>query len=62
MGVRVNFVSDGNIVGHDLSCWPADLPVVFGHTTDEARFFVRSNGPYGAPPNIDPRLIYTRPP
>ncbi len=51
--------SDGNVVGHDLSCWPADLPVLFGHTTDEARYFITPTGPYGAPPNIDPGLIYT---
>jgi len=51
--------SDGNVVGPDLSCWPADLPVLFGHTADEARFFIRPSGPYGAPPGIDPNLIYT---
>jgi hypothetical protein len=37
-----------------LSRWPADLPVLFGHTTDEARFFVRPTGPYGAPRTSTP--------
>jgi para-nitrobenzyl esterase len=51
--------TDGNLVGEDLSCWPANLPVLIGHTEDEARFFITPTGPYGAPPGIDPNLIYT---
>jgi para-nitrobenzyl esterase len=51
--------SDGHVVGQDLSCWPADVPVLFGRTDDEARFFITPSGPYGAPAGIDPSLIYT---
>jgi para-nitrobenzyl esterase len=51
---------DGRVVGEDLSCWPADVPVLFGHTADEARFFVAPSGPYGAPPGtVDPAQLYT---
>jgi para-nitrobenzyl esterase len=51
---------DGHVVGADLSCWRADIPVLFGHTTDEARFFIRPSGPYGAPPGmVDPAQLYT---
>ncbi|MGY5119028.1 carboxylesterase/lipase family protein [Streptomyces sp. 900105755] len=51
---------DGRVVGADLSCWPEDVPVLFGHTADEARFFVRPGGTYGAPrAAADPALIYT---
>lgn len=51
--------SDGRVFGEDLACWPADIPVLFGHTEDEARYFITPKGPYGAPPGIDPSLIYT---
>ena len=48
------------VVGPDLSCWPADVPVLFGHTADEARFFITPRGPYGAPPGtVNPADIYT---
>jgi para-nitrobenzyl esterase len=49
---------DGRVVGDDLSCWPADLPVLFGCTEHEARFFITPTGPYGAP-GTDPAQIYT---
>jgi para-nitrobenzyl esterase len=51
---------DGQVVGEDLSCWPKDVPVLFGHTGDEARFFVTPRGPYNAPPGtVDPAELYT---
>jgi len=51
---------DGQVVGEDLSCWPADVPVLFGHTADEARFFITPRGPIGAPPGtVDPARLYT---
>jgi para-nitrobenzyl esterase len=51
---------DGQVVGGDLSCWRADIPVLFGHTTDEARYFIRPSGPFGAPPGtVDPAQLYT---
>ncbi|GAA3680156.1 carboxylesterase family protein [Nonomuraea antimicrobica] len=51
---------DGQVVGADLSCWPADLPVLFGHTVDEARYFITPKGPFGAPPGtVDPAQLYT---
>ncbi|WP_248963589.1 carboxylesterase/lipase family protein [Sphaerisporangium perillae] len=51
---------DGQVVGPDLSCWEADVPVLFGHTGDEARFFIRPGGPYGAPPGtVNPAELYT---
>ena len=49
---------DGQVVGDDLSCWPEDLPVLFGCTKDEARFFITPTGPYGAPAG-DPAELYT---
>jgi para-nitrobenzyl esterase len=51
---------DGQVVGPDLSCWAADVPVLFGHTGDEARFFVTPRGLYGSPPGtVNPAEIYT---
>jgi para-nitrobenzyl esterase len=51
---------DGQVVGADLSCWPADIPVLFGHTSDEARYFITPKGPFGAPPGmVDPAQLYT---
>jgi para-nitrobenzyl esterase len=52
---------DGQVVGADLSCWPADMPVLFGRTEHEARYFITPSGPYGAP-GVDPASIYTPPP
>jgi hypothetical protein len=49
---------DGQVVGADLSCWPADMPVLFGRTEHEARYFITPSGPYGAP-GVDPASIYT---
>ncbi|MFI9380798.1 carboxylesterase/lipase family protein [Kutzneria sp. NPDC052558] len=51
---------DGDVVGPDLSCWAAEIPVLFGHTADEARYFITPSGPYGAPPGtVDPADLYT---
>jgi para-nitrobenzyl esterase len=50
--------ADGQVVGEDLSCWPADVPVLFGCTEHEARFFITPTGPYGAP-GMDPTQLYT---
>ncbi|MFE4667581.1 carboxylesterase/lipase family protein [Streptomyces sp. NPDC056716] len=51
---------DGQVVGEDLSCWDPEISVLFGHTRDEGRFFVRPTGPYGGPPaGVDPAAIYT---
>lgn len=51
---------DGQVVGADLSCWRADIPILFGHTTNEARYFITPTGPYGAPPGaVDPAQLYT---
>jgi len=51
---------DGEVVGPDLSSWAADVPVLFGHTADEARFFATPRGPYGSPPgSVNPADIYT---
>lgn len=51
---------DDRVVGEDLSAWPADVPVLFGHTRDEARYFITPHGPYGAPPGaVDPAKLYT---
>ncbi|MEV7283334.1 carboxylesterase family protein [Streptomyces sp. NPDC093252] len=52
---------DGRVVGEDFSCWDPAVPVLFGHTADEGRFFVRPTGPHGGPPGgVDPARIYTR--
>jgi para-nitrobenzyl esterase len=52
--------TDAQVVGEDLSCWPTDVPVLFGHTEDEARFFITPTGPYRAPPGaVDPARLYT---
>src|SRR5882757_2015068 len=51
---------DGQVVGPDLSCWAPDVPVLFGHTSDEARFFLTPRGPLGLQPDtVDPAEIYT---
>jgi para-nitrobenzyl esterase len=51
---------DGQVVGADLSCWRADIPVLFGHTANEARYFMRPSGPYGMPPGmVDPAQFYS---
>jgi para-nitrobenzyl esterase len=52
---------DGQVVGEDLSCWQPEIPVLFGHTLDEARFFVRPGGTYGGAPGavMDPAELYT---
>jgi len=49
--------ADGTVVGDDLSCWDADVPVLFGSTEHEARFFIRPTGPLGAAP-LDPAQSY----
>jgi para-nitrobenzyl esterase len=46
---------DGTLVADDLCCWDDDLPVLFGSTEDEARFFITPTGPDAA----DPARIYT---
>ena len=52
--------TDGHVVGADLSCWPEDLPVLFGWNEDEARYFITPTGPYAAPPgSADPATLYT---
>lgn len=52
---------DGQVVGADLSCWRTDIPLLFGYTADEARYFVRPSGPFGAPPGmVDPAKLYTQ--
>lgn len=51
---------DGQVVAADLSCWRADIPLLFGHTADEARYFITPTGPYGVPPGmVDPAQLYT---
>jgi para-nitrobenzyl esterase len=51
---------DGQVVSADLSSWGTDIPALFGHTADEARFFITPTGPYGAPPGmVDPAQLYT---
>ncbi|MFB7496441.1 carboxylesterase/lipase family protein [Streptomyces sp. NPDC056161] len=51
---------DGEVVGEDLSGWDPDVPVLFGHTRDEGRFFIRPTGPFGGPPSaVDPSEVYT---
>src|SRR5882757_3493351 len=51
---------DGQVVRPDLSCWAPDVPVLFGHTSDEARFFLTPRGPLGLQPDtVDPAEIYT---
>jgi para-nitrobenzyl esterase len=50
--------ADGTVVADDLSCWDADVPVLFGSTEHEARFFITPTGPYGAS-HVDPARIYT---
>jgi len=51
---------DGRIVAADLSCWRVDIPILFGHTANEARYFITPTGPYGAPPGlVDPARLYT---
>ncbi|WP_089104879.1 carboxylesterase/lipase family protein [Streptomyces hyaluromycini] len=51
---------DGKVVGADLTWWNPRVPVLFGHTRNEGRFFIRPTGPYGGPPRaVDPAEIYT---
>ena len=47
---------DGRVVAADLSCWRPEIPVLFGHTANEARYFITPTGPYGAPPGTQ---LYT---
>jgi len=42
----------------DFSNWPADVPVMFGSTEDEARLFHRPNGVHGRR-DLDPAEVYT---
>jgi para-nitrobenzyl esterase len=49
---------DGQIVGEDLSSWDPGVPVLFGSTEDEARFFFTPTGS-GGPRGGDPVAIYT---
>jgi para-nitrobenzyl esterase len=49
---------DGQVVDDDFSGWPADVPVLFGCTQNEARFFLKPTGLYGQPES-DPAQIYT---
>jgi para-nitrobenzyl esterase len=48
---------DGQVVHGDLSCWDASVPVLFGFTEHESRFFITPDGPV-APPGADAR-VYT---
>jgi len=41
---------DGRFVGEDLSSWDPDVPVLFGSTEHEARFFITPGGPFGGEP------------
>jgi para-nitrobenzyl esterase len=50
--------ADGQVVGEDLSCWPAEVPVLFGCTEHEMRYFITLTGLYGAP-GMDPAQLYT---
>ena len=50
--------SDGQVVDDDFSGWPADVPVLFGCTQNEARFFLKPTGIYGQPES-DPSQTYT---
>jgi para-nitrobenzyl esterase len=50
---------DGHVVTGDLSCWDPSVPVLFGFTEHESRFFIPPSGPLGAS-DADPALIYTR--
>ena len=49
---------DGQVIDDDFSGWPADVPVLFGCTQDEARFFIKPTGLYGQPES-DPAQVYT---
>ncbi|MFC9844427.1 carboxylesterase/lipase family protein [Streptomyces sp. NPDC060223] len=49
---------DGEVVTEGFSNWPANLPVMFGSTQDEARFFDRPDGLHGRP-GLDPAEVYT---
>lgn len=49
---------DGAVVHDDFAGWSPDVPVLFGCTQDEARFFVRPAGLY-AHPTVDPAAVYT---
>jgi len=47
---------DGRFVGEDLSSWDPDVPVLFGSTEHEARFFITPSGPSAGG---DPADAYT---
>ncbi len=49
---------DDVVVDDNFSGWPADVPVLFGCTQNEARFFLKPTGLYGQPES-DPAQIYT---
>lgn len=49
---------DGSVVFDDLCPWARDIPVLSGHTRDEARFFFTPDGMFGFP-GIDPASVYT---
>jgi para-nitrobenzyl esterase len=50
--------TDGVVVDDDFSGWPADVPVLFGCTQNEARLFLKPTGIYGEP-ETDPTQVYT---
>ena len=50
--------ADGQVVDDDFSGWPTNVPVMFGSTQNEARFFIKPTGLYGQPESA-PEQIYT---
>jgi para-nitrobenzyl esterase len=51
-------IADGDIVTDGLPAWPDNVPVMFGWTRDEARYFHRPDGPVGRP-GLNPGQAYT---
>ncbi|MEV6171575.1 carboxylesterase family protein [Streptomyces sp. NPDC051954] len=49
---------DGDVVTDGFAAWPDDMPVMFGTTQDEARYFHRPGGPVGGPP-VSAERAYT---
>ncbi|AKA01950.1 carboxylesterase [Streptomyces noursei ZPM] len=49
---------DGEVVTDGFAGWPDDMPVMFGTTQDEARYFHRPGGPVGGPP-VSAEQAYT---
>jgi para-nitrobenzyl esterase len=50
--------TDGQVISDDFSGWPADVPVLFGCTQNEARLFLKPTGVYGEP-ETNPAQVYT---